>query len=123
MVWRNKHRAGRRKRERIAALKKGPIITSVESGQFVSDELKQQLRRSAWRTKHANRPVDDNIELIDLTHEEPPTPENTDRSEFSEDTQNLEPSPSTYTTIVTKYFSRIERHLLTIGYIKEINNQ
>jgi len=120
MVWRNKHRAGRRKRERIIALKKGPIITSVEIGQFVSDEIKQQLRRSAWRAKHANRPVDDNIELVDLTLEEPPTPENTDKLEFSEDTQNLEPSPSIYTTTITKYFSRIERYLMAIKYSSKI---
>jgi len=73
MVWRNEHTAGRRKRERIAALKKGPIITSVEIGQFVSDKIKQQLRLSAWRAKHANRPVDDNIELVDLNLEEPLT--------------------------------------------------
>jgi len=30
MVWRNKHRAGRRKRERIAASKKQPTIIAVE---------------------------------------------------------------------------------------------
>jgi len=120
MVWRNKHRAGRRKRERIAALRKGPVITSIESGQFISDEIRQQLRLSAWRAKYANRPVDDNIELIDLTLEEPPIPENTDKSEFLEDTQNLEPSPSIYTTTITKYFSRIEQHLMAIKY--PINN-
>jgi len=33
MVWRKKHRADRRKRERIAALKqKQPIITAIEIG-------------------------------------------------------------------------------------------
>jgi len=33
MVWRKKHRAGRRRHERIAALKqKQPIITTVETG-------------------------------------------------------------------------------------------
>jgi len=47
MVWRNKHRTGRKKRERIAALKKGPIITAVEIGRYISDKTKQQLRRSA----------------------------------------------------------------------------
>jgi len=125
MVWRNKHRAGRRKRERIAALRKGPIITSVETGQYITDKTKQQLRRSAWRARHANRPVDNNIEIVDLTQnlEEPPTPERTDRLEFSsEDTQNLEniePSQSTYTTTITKYFAKIEQYLLTVKHPRE----
>jgi len=126
MVWRNKHRAGRRKRERIAALKKGPVISSVETGRYISDKAKQQLRRSAWRAKHANRPTDDNIETIDLTSnfEEPPTPkEKADKLEFlSENIQNLENaelSRSTYTTTVTKYFAKIEQYLLTIKYSRE----
>jgi len=38
MVWRNKHRAGRKKRERIATLTKGPTITSVEAGRYISDK-------------------------------------------------------------------------------------
>jgi len=125
MVWRNKNRAGRRKRERIAALKKGPIITSVETGQYITDKIKQQFRRNAWRARHANRPVDNNIVLVDLTQdlEELPTPEKIDRVEFSlEDTQNLdneEPSHSTYTTTITKYFTKIEQYLLTIKHPKE----
>jgi len=53
MVWRNKHRAGRRKRERIAALQKGLTITSVETGHYISERTKQQLRRAAWRVRHA----------------------------------------------------------------------
>jgi len=117
MVWRTKNRAGRRKRERIAALKKSPIITSIETGQYVTDKIKQQLRRSAWRAKHANRPVDDNIVIVDLTQnpEELPTPEKPDRVDFSlEDAQNLdnkELSHSTYTTTITKYFTKIEQYM------------
>jgi len=130
MVWRTKHRAGRRKRERIAALKKGPVISSVETGRYISDKAKQQLRRSAWRSKHANRSADDNIEIIDLTLdlEEPPIPKKADKLEFaSEDIQNLENtelSQSTYTTTVTKYFAKIEQYLLTMKYSREnqINN-
>jgi len=64
MVWRNKHRTGRRKRERIAALKqKQPIITAIETGHFIADKAKLQLRRAAWRAQHANRPSDHNIEI------------------------------------------------------------
>jgi len=122
MVWRNKHRAGRRKRERIAALKKGPVISSVETGQYISDKAKQQLRRNAWRAKHVNRPVDDNIEIVDLTLnlEKPPTPEKTDKLEFSSEVthnlENTEPSQSTYTTTITKYFTKIEQYLLTVKH-------
>jgi len=44
MVWRKKHRAGCRKRERIAGLKqKQPIITAIETGYFITDEAKCQL--------------------------------------------------------------------------------
>jgi len=55
---RNKHRAGRRKRKRIAALQKGPTITSVGTGNYISERTKQQLRRAAWHARHANRPID-----------------------------------------------------------------
>jgi len=68
MVWRNKHRAGRRKRERIAALQKRPTIIAIETGHYI-DQAKQQLRRAAWRAQHANRPIDHDIEIIDLTQE------------------------------------------------------
>jgi len=125
MVWRTKNRAGRKKRERIAALKKGPTITSIETGQYVTDKIKQQLRRNAWRAKHANRPVDDNIVIVDLTQnpEELSTLEKTDRVDYSlEDAQNLdnkELSHSTYTTTITKYFTKIEQYLMTIKYPKE----
>jgi len=50
MVWLvdKKHRAGRRKHERIAALKqKQSIITAIETGHFMIDEAKRQLRRAA----------------------------------------------------------------------------
>jgi len=48
MVWRKKHRADRRKRECIAALKqKQPIITAIETGHFIADKAKHQLRRAA----------------------------------------------------------------------------
>jgi len=125
MVWRTKNRAGRRKREKIAALKKGPKITSVETGRYITDEIRQQFRRSAWRAKHANRPVDDNIELVDLTQnlEEQSTPEKTDKIDFlleyNQDLNNVEQLHSTYTTTVTKYFTKIEQYLMTIKHSKE----
>jgi len=130
MVWRTKNRAGRRKREKIAALRKGPKIISVETGRYISDELKRQLQRNAWRTKHANRPVDDNIELVDLTQdqEEQLTPERTNELnpilECNQDTNNAGRLYSTYTTTVTKYFMKIEQYLTTIRRSKEnqINN-
>jgi len=92
MVWRKKHRAGRKKRERIAASQKGPIITSVETGQFLTETTRQHLRRRAWRARHANRPVDSNIEIIDLTQnvEEFPTPETDQNESQLDDTQNPE---------------------------------
>jgi len=67
MVWRNKHRAGRRKREHIAALQRQPKITTVESGQFIIEHAKRQLQRAAWRARHANLSNEQNIETIDLT--------------------------------------------------------
>jgi len=78
MVWRNKHRAGRRKRERIVVLQKQPKITAVESGQFISEHAKRQLQRAAWRARHVNLSNDQNIETIDLTQEteENPNPDN-----------------------------------------------
>jgi len=83
MVWRNKHRAGRRKRERIAALQKRPIITAVETGHFLTDRMRQQLRRAAWRAQHANPSSNHNVEIIDLTQEteEIPNLENTEQLE------------------------------------------
>jgi len=125
MVWRTKNRAGRRKREKIAALRKGPKITSVETGRYITDELKQQLRRNAWRMKHANRPVDDNIELVDLTQdqEEQLTPEETNEVDFvleyNQNLNHVEQLHSTYTTTVTKYFTKIEQYLMTIRRSKE----
>jgi len=47
MVWRNHHRAGRRKRECIAALQRRPTITAIEVGQFLSDSMKWKLQRAA----------------------------------------------------------------------------
>jgi len=125
MVWRNKHRAGRRKRERIAALWKGPTITSVETGQYTSEQTRQHLRRSAWRARYANRPVDNNVETIDLTQdtEETSIPENINRNEFLlDETRNSEITESLqtiYTTTITKLFTKIERYLLTIQYTRE----
>jgi len=92
---------------------------------YITDELKQQLRRNAWRTKHANRPVDDNIELVDLTQdqEEQLTPEETNEVDFvleyNQDLNNVEQLHSTYTTTVTKYFMKIEQYLMTIRRSKE----
>jgi len=113
MVWRNKHRSGRRKRERIAALQRQPKITAIESGQFISDRTKQQLQR-AWQARHANLPNEQNIETIDLTQETEENPNN--------NTEQVS-TPTVYTTTITKLFTRIEQHLFTIGYIKEKPNQ
>jgi len=73
-----------------------------------------------------NRPVDDNIETIDLTQnsDESPIPEKIDRIEFlSDDTRNPEiiekPSQSIYTITITKLFPRIEQYLLIVRYSKE----
>jgi len=76
MVWRNHHRADRRKRERIAVR------------QAITFPNKQQLRRAAWRARHANRLINNNIETIDLTQEieGTPNPENIEQIE----------SPSTF---------------------------
>jgi len=107
MIWRNYHRADRRKRERIAALQKRPTITTVET---ITSPNKQQLCRAAWRARHANRPIDNNIETIDLTQEteRTPNPENIEQTE----------SPSTvYTATITKLFTRIEQRLLTVGML------
>jgi len=110
MVWRNRHRAGRRKRERIATLQKQPKITAIETGDFISDHAKQQLRRAAWRARHADPPNNQNIEIIDLTRD---TEENS-----NDNTEQTEPTQTVYANTITKLFTRIERHLLTIGYIK-----
>jgi len=64
MIWRNKHRAGRKKR--IAALQKRSTIVAVKTGHYIADQAKQQLRRAARRAQHANRPTDHNVEIIDL---------------------------------------------------------
>jgi len=74
MVWRNHHRAGRKKREHIAALQRRPTITAIETGHYISEQTKQQLHRAAWRARHVNRPIDNNIETIDLTQETEGTP-------------------------------------------------
>jgi len=116
MVWRNKHRASRRKRERIAALQKQPKITAVESGQFISEHAKRQLQRTAWRARHTNFSNDQNIETIDLTQE-------TEENPNFDNTEQVESTPTVYTTTITKLFIRIEQHLLSIGYIKEKPNQ
>jgi len=83
MVWRNHHRAGRRKREHIAALQKRPIITTVETGNFLTDRTKQQLRRAVWQAQHANPSNDHDVEIIDLTQEtkRTPNPENIEQTE------------------------------------------
>jgi len=114
MVWRNKHRAGRRKRERIIALQNQPKITAIESGHFVSDHTKRQLRRAAWRARHADLPENQNIEIIDLTKETKENPNN--------NTEQVDSTQTVYTTTITKLFTRIEQHLLTIGYMKEKSN-
>jgi len=116
MVWRNKHRAGRRKRERIAALQRQPKITAVVSGQFISEHAKQQLQRAAWRARHANLSNEQNIETIDLTQE-------TEENLNLDNTEQVESTPTVYTTTITKLFTRIEQHLLIIGYIKQNLNQ
>jgi len=117
MVWRNKHRAGRRKRERIAELQKRPTITAIETGQFLSDSAKQKLRRAAWRARHASFSVEQDVETIDLTQEPEKTTNSTDTTEQTE-------SPAVYTATVTRLFTKIENQLLIIRYNKEnqINN-
>jgi len=45
MVRRNHHRAGRRKRERIATLQRRPTIIAVEIGHYIADQAKRQLRQ------------------------------------------------------------------------------
>jgi len=116
MVWRNKHRADRRKRERIAALQRQPKITTVESSQFISEHAKRQFQRTAWRARHANLSNEQNIETIDFTQE-------TEENLNLDNTERIESTPTVYTTTTTKLFTRIEQHLLTIEYIKEKPNQ
>jgi len=111
MVWRNRHRAGHRKRERIITLQKQPKITAIKTGDFISDHAKQQLRRAAWRARHADLSDNQNIEIIDLTRDIEET--SNDNIEQTESTQTI------YTTTITKLFTKIEQHLLTIGYMKE----
>jgi len=122
MVWRNKHRASRRKREHIAALQKRPTITAVETGHYVTDRTKH-LRRAAWRAQHANRSIDHNIETIDITQEaeETSNPESIERTESPpegtsnpESIERTESPPTVYTTNITKLFTRIEQYLLII---------
>jgi len=108
MVWRNKHRAGRRKREHIAALRKQPIITEIESGKFISDHAKRQLLRAAWREQHANLCDRNDIEIIDLTQE----------SEEDIDSEQAVPTQTIYTATITRLFTQIEQHLSTVGYLK-----
>jgi len=64
MVWRNKHRADRRKRERITASLKRPTITSVETEQYIFEQTRQRLRRAVWRARYTNHTIDDNVETI-----------------------------------------------------------
>jgi len=98
---------------------------SVETGRYISDKTKQHLRRSAWRARHANRPVNNNIEIIDLTQnvEETPTPEKIDQIKFQPDgTPNpeiVESSQTIYTTTITKFFTKIEQYLLTVRHSRE----
>jgi len=65
MVWRKKYR----RRKRTAALKqKQPIITAIETGNFITDNARCQLRRTAWRAQHTNLLSNlSTIEIIDLT--------------------------------------------------------
>jgi len=37
--------------------------------------------------------------------------------------KQTKPTPTVYTATITKLFTRIEQHLLTIGYIKDNANQ
>jgi len=92
MVWRNKHRAGRRKRERIAALQKHPKITEIESGKFISEHAKRQLRRAAWRAQYANLCERNNIEM-------------TQEPEENTDPEQTEPTSTVYTAAITKLFT------------------
>jgi len=112
MVWRNHHRAGRRKRERIAILQKRPTITAIETGQFLSDSAKRKLQRAAWRARHANLPEEQDVEIIDLTQEPEETANPTNTIEQTE-------SSTVYTTTITQLFTKIEQQLLTIRYMKE----
>jgi len=113
MVWRNHHRAGRGKRERIAALQKRPTITSIETGQFLTENQKRKFRRAAWRARHANNSLgEQDVEVIDLTRE----PEEIVTS--TEIVEDLEPS-TVYATTITHLFTKIEQQILTIQHMKE----
>jgi len=99
-----------------ASPQRQPKITAVESGQFISEHAKRQLQRAAWRARHANLSNEQNIETIDLTQE-------TEENPNHDNTERVESTPTVYTTTIRKLFTRIEQHLLTIGYIKEKPNQ
>jgi len=112
MVWRNHHRAGRKKRERIALLRKRPTIIAIETGQFLPDSVKQKLQRAAWRARHANLPEVQDVETIDLTQEPEETAEHTSTTELTE-------SSTVYTSTITRLFTKIEQQLLIIQHMKE----
>jgi|GEM_PF-6712517 len=84
----------------------------IESGKFISDHAKRQLHRVAWRVQHANLCDKDNIEIIDLTQE----------PEENTNPEQTEPTPTVYTATITKLFTQIEQHLLTVGYLKDNAN-
>jgi len=78
-----------------------------------------RLRRAAWRAQHVNRPIDHNIETIDLTQEAKGTsnPESIERTKCSlegtsnpENIEQTESPPTVYTTKITKLFTRIEQY-------------
>jgi len=82
-------------------------LKSQQLNQFISDHTKRQLQRAAWRAQHANLPNEQNIETIDLTQETEENPNN--------NTEQVESTLTVYTATITKLFTRIEQHLLTIG--------
>ena len=110
MVW--EHRAGKKRRERILqhqnSQNRSPVITSVLSGRFISEDALAELRRlnrlhSAPTTENKTQLAPKLIDLtaptpvIDLTTEDPPA------SDFDEITARFDSIESfvkrTYATL------------------------
>jgi len=83
---------------------------AIETGHFIADKAKQQLRRATWRAQHTNRLSNHNVETIDLTQESDETP-NPERA------KSTKLAPTNYMIKVIQFFNEIEQYLLSIRYI------
>ena len=70
MVWRNRHRAGRKKRAKFEKLRKTNVpITRIQIRQFIYPQARRQLKRAHLRQKYRDQGSPNSV--IDLTSDKP----------------------------------------------------